>query len=625
MRTVGIDFETEAIRPRPQYPPTPVGVAIADGTEQRYLAWGHPSGNNCTRAEAVATLRELYQTARCVFHNCAFDIDVGEAHLGLPMPKRYEDTLFLAYLHDPREVDMGLKPLADKYLDMPAHEERELRQWIEQHTRILAGDKWGANICLAPAEVVGKYAIGDVVRTVKLFEKWHPEIVAESMEAAYEVELQVVPVRLHMERKGLYVRQEKLQADYARFSRVAKILDAELRAQLGITPAKAHSYPGGVFNIGSPTQLVRALTESKKVDRFILTDKGNPSTKLSNLRKVCADQALLTHLGMRSTVDKYMSTFMEPWLSKAPLGDGFIHPTFNQVRSTDEHGGRGTMGTTTGRPSSSHPNFNNIPANVEDSPNRETLLALAEFLRQHEGMDFRGMRDYIAPDPGMVFINRDYDQQELRILAHYEDGELMEAYRLNPQLDMHQQTRDDLEARFGIRITRKKVKQTVFAIIYGAGTKALAELLGVSKSEANTIRDKVLDVLPGVRSLSNQIQAQGDAGKSIRTWGRRKYYCEEPKTIKGRRYTFAYKMLNLLIQGGAADITKRAMVQVFHQVGDVRLQVYDEIMCCVPEGGFKGDLRRMAACMEDMPLDVALPTSGGYSGTSWAQIQAEPH
>ena len=614
MHTVGIDFETEAIRPRPDYPPKPVGVAIADGTSKQYLAWGHPSGNNSSRAEAIATLRGLYQSARCVFHNCAFDLDVGETHLGLPLPNRYEDTEFLAYLNNPREPSMGLKALADKYLGMPA--QQELQHWIEQHIRLLAGDKWAAHISAAPGELVGKYAIGDVVRTVKLFELWHENIIREGMQDAYEVELQVVPVRLHMERRGLFIRATKLRTDYKCFQRVAGRVDDELLTRLGI-----NSYQRSAFNPGSPQQLAHALQAAGKVDKFVLTKKGNPSTKIDNLRKVCADQELLTCLALRSTLKNYIPTFIESWLDKAEASAGFIHPTFNQIRSTDEHGGRGTMGTTTGRPSSSQPNFNNIPANVEDSPNRDVLRALAGLLRE-EGIEFRGLREYIAPDPGQVFVNRDYDQQELRILAHYEDGALMAAYLDDPQLDLHQHTRDTIEAQYGLRLTRKKVKQTVFAIIYGAGMPALSELLGVAKGEAQAIRDKVLAVLPGVAALSAQVKQAAEAQQPIRTWGRRKYYCEAPKIIGGRRMTFGYKMLNLLIQGSAADITKQAMIAVFKQVGDVRLQVYDEIMSCVPEASYKADLRCMAACMESVSLDVPLPTSGGYSKLSWAHLEA---
>src|SRR5689334_15163855 len=102
---VELDFETDAIAARPEYPPRPVGCAVrVPGEPARYLAWGHPTENNCSRDLAIRELRRVWNAARGnVFHNGKFDVDVGETHLGLgPVaPSRYHDTLFLAFLADP--------------------------------------------------------------------------------------------------------------------------------------------------------------------------------------------------------------------------------------------------------------------------------------------------------------------------------------------------------------------------------------------------------------------------------------------------------------------------------------------------------------------------------------------
>ena len=120
-----IDYETDGIEKRPEYPPVPVGVAIKRASSCRYLAWGHPSENNCTRNDARDILRNHLKHDKCVFHNSAFDIDVGQTHLGLPFPNDFEDTLFLGYLRDPRQKSLSLKPMADHRLNMTPNEQQE--------------------------------------------------------------------------------------------------------------------------------------------------------------------------------------------------------------------------------------------------------------------------------------------------------------------------------------------------------------------------------------------------------------------------------------------------------------------------------------------------------------------
>ena len=131
-----IDFETFKIQNRPEYPPKPVGVAIIEpGKAPKYMAWGHPEGNNCTKRQAHLALRHLYNNYRILCHNAKFDLEIAEKHFDLPLiPKfGFEDTLFLAFLNDPRDKSLSLKPLADKYLDMEPEEQTKLYDWIQSH------------------------------------------------------------------------------------------------------------------------------------------------------------------------------------------------------------------------------------------------------------------------------------------------------------------------------------------------------------------------------------------------------------------------------------------------------------------------------------------------------------
>ncbi len=162
------DFETQAIEPRPSYPPEPVGIAYDDGRKIKYLAWGHPSNNNADYVDGVDLLEEHWQGS-LLCHNAAFDIAVAHEVLGLPLPhgQRVNDTMFLAFLLDPYG-DLGLKPLAERYLGLPPTERDAVRDWLYDNKVVRRNVKrWGAYIAQAPGDLVGRYAIGDVERRTR--------------------------------------------------------------------------------------------------------------------------------------------------------------------------------------------------------------------------------------------------------------------------------------------------------------------------------------------------------------------------------------------------------------------------------------------------------------------------
>jgi DNA polymerase-1 len=440
-------------------------------------------------------------------------------------------------------------------------------------------------------------------------------------------ELRIVRIKLEMEREGIRTATKKLRRDVGRFEQAAEELESRIKRSLHVTKKYESECPKGFFNIGSSTQLVEAMESAGKVDEWIYTaptknfPEGQPSTKIENLQKVCTDKRLILNLGMRSVLSTYLSTFIKPWIEIGETTDGYIYPTFNQVRSTDEHGNRGTKGTKTGRPSSSNPNLNNIPADVEESKNRDVLIALAEYLRKFK-LNFVGLRDYLIPDEGCVFLDRDYNQQELRILAHYEDGELLESYLEDPDFDIHDFAMELIHEQMGILFPRKSIKIIGFSIVYGSGILHLSIGLDCPYSEAKKIKAAYLNAIPGIKDLNRELKKLARQDKPLRTWGGRLYYCEEPSFRKGRFTSYEYKMLNLLIQGGAADITKQAMIQVNDACsGRIVAQVYDEILICTDIAKAEKDMKAMKTAMEDIDLDVPLPTDGTWSKVSWGRMK----
>jgi len=625
-----IDYETEAIGDRPDdYPPKPVGVAIKARGRTKYWAWGHPSENNCTVDDVRPILLDHHKNARCIFHNCAFDIDVGEVHLNLPVPNVYDDTQFLAFLNDPREPSLALKKLAEVYLDMPPAEQDDLKDWILENVTWLdpagkvvkasrAPTKWGAHIAKAPGKLVGKYARGDVVRTELLYKKFRP-IVADRMDEAYERELALVRVKLSMERRGVQTRHSAIKRDVPKYYKAWADVAYAIRRKLKITKAIDADAPNGIFNVNSNEQLADALDRVGLIDDWNYTDKGARSVSVPNLIATCNDSRFIKLFTTYSILETYINRYLAPWLKTGATSDGRIFPTFNQIRTNQEHGDFKSYGTKTGRPSVSNPNFNNLPANIYKSKNRVALLALKDYLAKYR-VNFVGLRDYIGPSPGNYLVGRDYAQQELRVLAHYEDGALMRAFQSDPYFDVHTHMIGEIRNQFGVTLSRDQVKAIAFGLIYGLGLTGLAEKLDTTYDEAKKLKRAYLAFMPGVSDLDKSLRAEADADEPIYTLAGRRYKCEPDKIIKGEYRSFEYRLINLLIQGTSADITKDAMLRIDKALPDtIIIQLYDEIIGDTPD--HKRAMEVMRAEMERPRLDVPLPTDAEFSKFSWARMR----
>lgn len=177
---VALDFESEAIDTRPKYPPEPVGLAIyKDGELPQYMAWGHPTNNNCNILQATDALESILANIEdeYIFHNAPFDCSIIEEKLGLYVPwERVHDTMLQAFLIDPFG-ELSLKPLAEQLLGEPPVEQEAVREWLVGRGVCRSNDKsWGAYISKAPGDLVGTYAIGDVRKTMNLYKYFQKEI-----------------------------------------------------------------------------------------------------------------------------------------------------------------------------------------------------------------------------------------------------------------------------------------------------------------------------------------------------------------------------------------------------------------------------------------------------------------
>jgi len=616
-----VDFETEAIERRPVYPPKPVGVAIkyAVGGGSKYFAWGHPTENNCTKQEARRALQSIWKTP-LLFHHAAFDMEVAVEFMDMPVPQMWDDSLILGYLHDPRDISLSLKPMADKYLNMPPDEQQRLKDWIIENymkpNKLKKISEWGAYISKAPGKLVGKYAKGDVIRTAGLFNYFYPIIRETGMVRAYDRERRMISIKLDMERTGIRTAP-KLRRDHGKWKKAHEKTEILIRRRL--------RQPKD-FNINSGPQLAEALVQRNKLDTIVKTKTGKVSTARGVLEENCNDKDLVQLLGFHGVLGTYIGTFIEPWILSAEANDGLIFPSYNTVRSTDEYG-RGGVGTRTGRLSSSKPNFQNVPADVEESQHAKLLIPLRDFLK---GFDLRfvGLRDYIVPRSGHVFIARDYSQQELRILAHFEDDQLLAQYISNPNMDVHEFIRQLVHSQFHILYPRKFIKIVVFAILYGRGKLGIANQLDIDVDDAVKLKSAVWDALPGVKWLNDELKALAKDGKPFYTWGGRRYFAEPDKWIKinGReqRKRFWYKMINTIIQGSAADATKQGMINVTDNINpeytNMLVQVHDELLMEVQKDKVKRQNILIKEAMEDLDFDVPMLTDAKSGSRSWARL-----
>lgn len=578
MSIITLDFETYEIKDMPDYPPAPVGLAVKENNRPpRYL-------------DSMARMGDFLEKVKkskdeVLFHNSAYDQAVMEKAFGFRIPpNRVHDTLFLLFLDDPRSRRYSLKPAARHHLGVKTKNQDNLKKWILEHISEATEKDWGKYIGYAPRKMTAPYAKDDVNYTKGLFDLLYKKIVDAEMDEAYRVEIDLVPLTYEMENSGIRIDYKNLLKDTLAWIEEVGKLEKYLMGKLG------------KINVNSGAQLYNALVDKGFAPReeWPTTEKGNPRTTRKVLQQMIKDKRLVKALTRFSVLRHMISNFCNPWLDKIEsYHEARLYPRFNQVlgyHDTDR-------GTKSGRYSSSNPNFQQLNREPEDPT-----------------LPF--MRKYILPEEGHILLGRDYSQQELRILAHFEDGALLGMYLDNPKLDLHNTARELIVEKSGIDYGRPKVKATMFTIIYGGGGKKLAKELELDEErEGYELKANTLKALPGVRKLIRHVMNETQKGYPIRTQGGRLYYAEPGKE---------YKMINQLIQGSAADHTKRAMLKVKDAMNghgaQVKLTNHDELLVSGDRAKWKSIMSDFKEAMEFKYFDLDTPTEG-KKGKNWGTMK----
>ena len=608
---VAFDFETDGIEAMPDYPPKPRGLAIQrEGDNPFYMAWGHPTENNSSEEFAKQVLTDLWNDPdiELIAQNVAFDLAVAHKHWGLTLfPKaRLHDTMVQGFLLDPYAKTYSLKPTAARVLNLPPEEQDAVRDWLIANEVVRSNDKgWGAHICKAPGGLVGEYANGDVLRTLQLFNVYEAQIQELGMAEAYARELELIPIMLENTFEGITIDLDALKVDCGVYETALKAIEGLIWLHLGREQG---------FNIDSDAELQAAIDNIHPMLIWPTTDKGSKSVSKESLDTVLKglDDLLLAALQYRASVSTCLNTFMKPWLIQAEKsGDSRIRCQWNTTRSD-------TTGARTGRLSST-PSFMNIPTLKSIKFARAIELA-EQYLPKFPTLP--AVRSYIVADSDEhVLVDLDFSAQELRVLAHFADGQLLQQYKANPELDLHQYAADMMLKQTGKKYTRKQTKGVAFSIMYGSGLATLAKGLGATEDEAREVKAHYLEAVPAIQELNTELKWRGKNGKALRTWGGRLYHVEPAKYVDGRWRDFSYKLLNYLIQGSSADLTKQAIINWKKLEPKARLivTVHDQIVVCCKLTELHDEALKLKKAMTELALDCPL-TVEGERGFRWTEL-----
>lgn len=435
-----------------------------------------------------------------------------------------------------------------------------------------------------PVEEVAGWAASEACAARALVEPLGKRLREDELTGLFEeVELPLTRVLARMERAGVRIDEEKLEE-----------LSAEYREQLDRIEAEIHHLAGEPFLVSSPKQLQQILFEKLKLPVIKKTKTGY-STDEEVLERLALQHALPERILAYRRLAKLKNTYVDALPPLVNPRSGRLHPTFNQ------------LGAATGRLSAANPNVQNIP------------------IRTAEGVRIR--EAFIAAE-GHRLLSADYSQVELRILAHYsEDESLIEAFRLGE--DVHRRTAAAVAGIAPEEVTadqRSRAKAVNFGIIYGSSAFGLARQLGIAAGEAQEAIDAYFQRYRGVRRfLDRTVEEARERGWVKTLLGRRRYLPDLGSRNRVLRNAAERMAVNTVVQGTAADLIKKAMVEIDAALeaeglrARMILQVHDELVFEVPEPEVASLEPLVRARMESvLPLRVPLVVDVGL-GASWRE------
>nr|WP_315293142.1 DNA polymerase I [Serratia proteamaculans] len=555
-----------------------LSFAIAPG-EAAYLPVAHDyldAPAQLDRAHVLATLKPLLEDEKAlkVGQNLKFDMSLL-ARYDITLRGIAFDTMLESYVLDSVGGRHDMDSLSDRYL---GHKTVTFEEIAGKGKKQLTFNQ----IAL---EQAAPYAAEDADVTLQLHLAMWPQLKesAELLTVFNEIEMPLLPVLSHIERTGVLIDQSILATH-----------SIELTKRLAELEIQAHELAEEPFNLASTKQLQAILYEKQKLPILKKTPGGAPSTNEEVLAELALDYPLPKVILEYRGLAKLKTTYTD----KLPL---MINPVSGRVHTSYHQ-----AVTATGRLSSSDPNLQNIP------------------VRNDEGRRIR--QAFIAPE-GYRIVAADYSQIELRIMAHLSQDEgLLKAFAAGE--DIHRATAAEV---FGLpldKVTneqRRSAKAINFGLIYGMSAFGLARQLGIPRGEAQRYMDLYFERYPGVLEYMERTRQQAASQGYVSTLDGRRLYLPDVSSSNGMRRKAAERAaINAPMQGTAADIIKRAMIEVDAWLQSqekplVRMimQVHDELVFEVHESVIEESNQRIRELMENsMALAVPLKVDVGV-GANW--------
>ncbi|MCY4617532.1 MAG: DNA polymerase I [Chloroflexi bacterium] len=524
------------------------GYALSDKAGAGcYIPVGHQTDEAQLDHEVVkAALRPVLENSAVpkLLHNAKFDIKVLRRH-GISLRGLRDDTMVAAFLLNKSPI--GLKAMALNELGIEMTPIEDL---------IGKGRKQVSMVDVSAADA-GKYAASDADITLRLANLLLPQLAEnETMEKLYrELELPLIPILVDMELAGVTLDTDILLE-----------LDQQLNSEIETVTTQIFEDAQHEFNIGSPKQLSGVLFDQLGLPKTRKTSQGY-STDAQQIERLVDAHPIVNHVLQWRELTKLRSTYVESLPDEVHASTGRIHTDYNQTVAA------------TGRLSSESPNLQNIPVRTEQG-------------RQIRAAFVARPWDELSDTDNVCFVSADYSQIELRVLAHLsEDEGLITAFRDGE--DIHAAT---ASGAYGVSIDdvqpemRRVAKMMNFGVIYGLSAHGLSQRSGMERRDAQAFIDAYFGRFERVQTwIEETKESTKELGYAETLLGRRRYLPEIRSNNFQRRNAAERMAVNMPVQGTAADVMKRAMIEVDEALRDrelqsrMLLQVHDELIFEVPQ------------------------------------------
>ena len=563
------------------------GIAVAVKGWSGYYPIAHEGGGNMDRKKVLKWFQSVLNTdAIKIFHNAMYDV-CWLRSLGLTIKGKIVDTMIASAIVDENQLRYDLNNCSRRYIG----------QGKDEAALYMAAKEWGvdakAEMYKLPAMYVGSYAEKDAEITYELWQELKKEIVHQDIQSIFELEIELFPCLVDMRFLGVRVdtenahklKKELLEEEKGCLHQVKK----ETQIDVQIWAARS------IAQVFEKLKLPFDRTEKTKSPSFtknFLQNHPHP---------------LVKKIARAREINKAHTTFIDTILKHSYKGR--IHAEINQLRSDNG-------GTVTGRFSYSNPNLQQIPARNKNLGPR--------------------IRSLFIPEEGCTWGCFDYSQQEPRLVVHYAAlqnlygvDEVLEAYKVG-DADFHSIVADMAE------IPRYQAKTINLGLFYGMGKNKLQAELGVSKEKADELFKQYHGKVPFVKQMMDAVMRRAqDSGKIRTLLGRLcRFHLWEPNQFgihkalpheaalaehgPGIKRAFTYKALNKLIQGSAADMTKKAMLELYKAGITPHIQVHDELDISVKDDK---QAKQIVEIMESA-VRLEVPNKVDYeTGSNWGNIK----